>query len=40
MARPVTVLPLEYYPHWPERGEADLHRRAFSYLPPRGSETE
>lgn len=26
MARPVTVLPLEYYPHWPERGEADTTR--------------
>ena len=26
MARPVTVLPLEYYPHWPERRAADTVR--------------
>lgn len=26
MARPVTVLPLEYYPHWPERRAADTAR--------------
>ena len=26
MARPVTVLPLEYYPHWPERKAADTAR--------------
>lgn len=26
MARPATVLPLEYYPHWPERRAADTAR--------------